>query len=90
MKAARNTTQFITLLNELLFISSASKRGQWVYIKNTAQDCHGQEKQNFFKGREMSVNFVFGLENLEFCSKSGKSQGMLCHFGYYEVFLYIY
>ena len=51
------------------------------------QGCHGQwkvrEKRNF-KVREKSVNFAFGQENLEFCSKSGKSQGNLYHFGYYE------
>ena len=37
------------------------------------------EKNEFF-----SVNFAFGQGNLEFCSKSGKSQGNLYHFGYYE------
>ena len=44
-------------------------------------------KRNFFKVREKSVNFVFGQGNLEFCSKSGKSQENLYHFEYVKVFL---
>ena len=49
------------------------------------QGCHGQwkvrEKCFFFKVREKSVNFVLGQGNLKFCTKSGKSQGNLYHFG---------
>ena len=33
------------------------------------------------------MNFAFGQENLEFCSKSGRSLRNLYHFGCFKVFL---
>ena len=60
------------------------------------QGYHGQwkvrEKRFFFKVREKLVNFVLGQGNLEFCTKSGKSQGILYHFGFFrkKLFLFIY
>ena len=44
-------------------------------------------KNEIFSRSGKNLNFVFGQGNLEFCSKLGKSQGNLYHFGYFKGFL---